>query len=74
MVLPVLYPLKTTDGNVLHEVSVPKSTEIIVSIIGTNHNKEIWGEDADEWKPDRWLKPLPESVSHAHLPAVYSSL
>jgi len=27
------------------------------------------GEDAAEWKPDRWLSPLPSSVTDARVPA-----
>ncbi|KAF9229902.1 hypothetical protein BU15DRAFT_57751, partial [Melanogaster broomeanus] len=34
----------------------------------------VWGEDALEWKPDRWLKPLPLSVTEAHVPGIYSHL
>ena len=71
MVLPLLYPLKTTDGREITEIPVPKNTNVMVSILATNHSKEIWGEDADEWNPERWLQPLPDSVGHAHLPGVY---
>ena len=30
--------------------------------------------DALEWKPERWLSPLPQAVIDAHLPGVYSHL
>lgn len=55
------------------QILVPKNTDVIISILGANLSKAIWGEDAEEWKPERWLKPLPESVAAAHLPGVYSS-
>ena len=72
-VLPVLWPIKTTDGQEITEIPVKKNTNIIISVMGANRKKEIWGEDADEWKPERWLQPLPESVGKAHLPGVYGS-
>lgn len=36
-------------------------------------DKLIWGEDALGWKPDRWLKPLRESVSAARVPGIYAN-
>ncbi|KAK3679776.1 hypothetical protein LTR78_000152 [Recurvomyces mirabilis] len=34
---------------------IPKGTNIIISMRAINHSKELWGEDAAEFKPDRWL-------------------
>ncbi|TFY79237.1 hypothetical protein EWM64_g4776 [Hericium alpestre] len=48
--------------------------DIIVSIVGYNRNKDVWGNDAEEWVPDRWLQPLPSSVVDAKLPAVFSHM
>jgi hypothetical protein len=28
----------------------------------------IWGLNVDQWIPERWLKPLPETVDDAYLP------
>ena len=72
--MPLMHPITTSDGKEIKEIPVPKGTEIIVGILATNRSKAIWGEDADEWKPERWLKPLPKSVSEAHLPGVYSQM
>ena len=74
IVLPLLYPLKTTDGREITEIPVPKNTDVTVGILATNHSKAIWGEDALEWKPERWLQPLPESVGKAHVPGIYANL
>ncbi|KAH8119691.1 cytochrome P450 [Phellopilus nigrolimitatus] len=75
VVLPLLYPLPAADGRPgIREIPLKNNTGIVVSIIGANRSKRIWGEDAGEWKPERWLKPLPESVSKAHLPGVYSPM
>ncbi|KAI0059756.1 cytochrome P450 [Artomyces pyxidatus] len=53
---------------------VPQGTTVVVDIIGVNTDPNIWGADADVWKPERWLAPLPGSVSDAHIPAVYSNM
>lgn len=34
---------------------IPKDTRIIIAITGTNRDSAIWGPDADEFKPTRWL-------------------
>jgi hypothetical protein len=32
------------------------------------------GPDALEWKPERWLTPLPESIMESKVPGVYAHL
>ncbi|RXW14578.1 hypothetical protein EST38_g11278 [Candolleomyces aberdarensis] len=73
-VIPLSTPITTTDGKELNEVLVSRGVVTLISIWACNRNPEIWGPDATEWKPDRWLKPLPESVVDAHIPGVYSHL
>lgn len=73
-VLPLSEPITGVDGSKISEILVPKDTTVIVGIYSSNRNKTIWGEDALEWKPERWLKGLPESVSEAKIPGVYSNL
>lgn len=34
---------------------MPKGTEIVVAMACYNRNKNIWGEDAHKFRPDRWL-------------------
>jgi len=34
---------------------VPKGTDIILAPAGVNMSKELWGEDAMEFNPDRWM-------------------
>ncbi|KAL5524315.1 hypothetical protein ACEPAF_9455 [Sanghuangporus sanghuang] len=73
-VLPLLWPIKSTDGKEIREICLKKGTSIYISILGANRSRAIWGDDADDWKPERWLKPLPRSVEDAHLPGVYSQM
>ncbi|KAI0791025.1 cytochrome P450 [Abortiporus biennis] len=73
-VLPVWKPFTGVDGQTVTEIPVPKGTPIIISMIGFNRNKAVWGEDADEWRPERWLKDLPDTVRDSPSPGVYSNL
>ncbi len=46
---------------------------MLIGILASNINPEIWGPDSYEWKPERWAS-LPESVTVARIPGVYSHL
>ena len=72
--MPLSEPIAGVDGTELHEIPVPKDTTVVVAIYSANRNKAIWGEDALKWKPERWLSPLPSSVTEAKIPGVYSNL
>ena len=74
-ILPLRYPVKSADGTeTFNELPLKKGTGILTNILGVNRNKVIWGEDAEEWKPERWLKPLPQSVADAKIPGVFSQM
>ncbi|KIJ11452.1 hypothetical protein PAXINDRAFT_177345 [Paxillus involutus ATCC 200175] len=72
--LPFSTTVKGMDGKEINEILVPKNTHMGISILACNRNREVWGEDALEWKPERWLSPLPSSVTEAQIPGVYSHL
>lgn len=74
IVIPFSRPIKGNDGTYMREVLVPKNTNVVVSILNSNRDPEIWGDDALQWKPERWLSPLPQSVIDAEIPGVYSHL
>ncbi|KAI0716800.1 cytochrome P450 [Earliella scabrosa] len=74
IVMPLSEPITGVNGTELHEIPVPKDTTVVVGIYSANRNKAIWGDDALEWKPERWLSPLPSSVTEAKIPGVYSNL
>ncbi|KIK57096.1 hypothetical protein GYMLUDRAFT_773407 [Collybiopsis luxurians FD-317 M1] len=73
-IIPLSKPLMGLDGMIMNEITVPKGTNIAVSILNSNRNTDLWGKDADEWKPERWLSPLPATVTDARIPGVYSHL
>ena len=43
----------------MNEVPVPKGTFVVVNIQSRNVNKELWGEDACEWRLERGRKAFP---------------
>ncbi|KAI8972816.1 cytochrome P450 [Trametes punicea] len=74
VVLPLSEPVRGRDGRLMHQILVPKDTSVFVAIASSNTNKALWGEDAYEWKPERWLQPLPDAVLDAKIPGVYANL
>lgn len=74
VVLPLSKPIRGLDGSTIHQILIPKDTVVIAGLLSSNRNKAIWGEDAMDWKPERWLSPLPEPVTDAKIPGIYSNL
>ncbi|KAH9073511.1 cytochrome P450 [Lactarius deliciosus] len=73
VVLPLSSPIRDVDGCEVHEIFVPKNTNVFVQIHNLNRDPSIWGANAAEWKPERWLAPLPQSVTDANIQGVYAN-
>lgn len=59
---------QAADGrNEVRVIALQANTGLIISIITANRSKAVWDADADadEWRPERWLKPLPERCAGA---------
>ncbi|KAL0955684.1 hypothetical protein HGRIS_001908 [Hohenbuehelia grisea] len=54
-VLPLSTPITTTKGEVIYELPVPKGLKVTTSVAGYNRNKQVFGEDAHIFNPERWL-------------------
>ncbi|KAK0200557.1 cytochrome P450, partial [Desarmillaria ectypa] len=39
----------------IHELPIPKGTIILISTAGYNRNKDVWGQDAHVFDPERGL-------------------
>ncbi|RDB26333.1 hypothetical protein Hypma_006808 [Hypsizygus marmoreus] len=74
VILPLSTPVKGIDGREMHEITLPSNTNIIISVLNSNRDPALWGPDSYEWKPERWLSPLPEALVNAHIPGIYSHL
>ncbi|VDB91027.1 unnamed protein product [Peniophora sp. CBMAI 1063] len=54
-VIPLSKPIRTSEGEEISEVLVPKDTRVFVSSIGYSLNENVWGTDANVWRPARWM-------------------
>ncbi|KAH9940396.1 cytochrome P450 [Epithele typhae] len=70
-VLPLQTPIVDLNGKTMTEVPVKKGELIVVPILALNTSKAIWGPDAFEFNPDRWLEE-PEAAST--IPGVWGHL
>ncbi|KAJ3774193.1 cytochrome P450 [Lentinula raphanica] len=71
-------PLSTAytdrNGKVHNGIQVRKGDTISVPVLAVNRSKELWGEDARDFKPERWLIPggIPTAVST--IPGVWGNV
>lgn len=72
--LPLSSPIRGRDGKMINELVITKGMAVLPHFHASNVDKALWGEDAAEWRPERWLAPLPAALEDAHLPGVYSHL
>ncbi|KAI0631202.1 cytochrome P450 [Trametes polyzona] len=54
-ILPLQDPIRTPAGEEVKSVRVPAGTTLAISILGANRNTRVWGADAGEWRPERWI-------------------
>ena len=62
-VLRLRSPLPLSARQAAHDTTlagefVPKGTRIVLALQAINRSLELWGEDADEFNPDRWEKQV----------------
>ncbi|KAJ6590070.1 cytochrome P450 [Mycena vulgaris] len=69
--IPLWKPITGINGNEITALNVTKGTDFILASISAHRDPEMWGQDALEFKPERWLSPLPDAVADAALPGVY---
>jgi cytochrome P450 len=50
-----LTPRTTARDTTIAGHYVPKGTRVMIAMLAVNQSKELWGEDATEFKPERWL-------------------
>ncbi|KAJ7760796.1 cytochrome P450 [Mycena olivaceomarginata] len=55
-ILPLSQPLTTTTGIQISEIPIKKGQCLYVAIAAYHRLESIWGPDAGEFKPSRWLE------------------
>ncbi|CCM04147.1 uncharacterized protein FIBRA_06309 [Fibroporia radiculosa] len=71
-VIPLATPFVDVNGQVQDVIRIHKGCVILIPILAINKSKELWGEDADEFKPERWITGVPEAVQH--IPGVWGNM
>jgi hypothetical protein len=73
-IIPLSQPLTLPDGSSTSTLFVETGSSIVVPVAAVNQMRSLWGEDAYEFKPERWLNDgegLPagakELQGHRHL-------
>ncbi|EMD33376.1 hypothetical protein CERSUDRAFT_117989 [Gelatoporia subvermispora B] len=69
--IPLSTPYTDVRGEVHDSIKIDKGTTILVPIAALNTSRELWGDDAAEFKPTRWESP-PEIISA--LPGVWGNM
>lgn len=54
-VLPLSKPIHTLSGKTINEIPIRKGLRLILSVAAYHRNKDVWGDDADVFNPERWL-------------------
>ena len=54
-IIPLSHPMQTASGEMTDRVFVSKGTMIRIPIAAINKSQVLWGDDASEFKPQRWL-------------------
>ncbi|KAJ7833848.1 cytochrome P450 [Mycena olivaceomarginata] len=70
--VPLTYPIQSAaTGEKIKELLIEQGTAVYLGLGAANRSPTIWGPDAAEFKPERWLNPAkPESK----LPGAYSGM
>ncbi|KAI0745029.1 cytochrome P450 [Earliella scabrosa] len=59
-VIPLSHPIVSTKGETITEIPV-RAGQVIYTSFAVYHRHvlltDVWGDDAGEWNPDRWLRP-----------------
>lgn len=75
--MPLHFPIQDpSTGALTNELLVTKGTRVYVNLGAANRSKEVWGPDADELKPERWIgKTVLEGTKDSvKMPGIFSNM
>ncbi|KAF9018043.1 cytochrome P450 [Hymenopellis radicata] len=73
-VLPLSKPIRTLDGRTIAELPIGKGQLMHISIAGYNRLEELWGQDSQQFNPERWLGNFTGFNATASPFGIYSGL
>ncbi|KAJ7227722.1 cytochrome P450 [Mycena haematopus] len=72
VMVPLTYPIRSTiTGEEIKELLIEQGTAVYLGLSAANRSTAIWGSDAGEFKPERWLK---RDQTESKLPGAYSGI
>lgn len=54
-IIPLSAPIRTADNKLVDRISIAAGQSIIVPMRAINRSTDIWGPDAKEFIPQRWI-------------------
>lgn len=53
--IPLNEPVATASGEIVDHITVGAGAALVIPIRAINRSEALWGPDAKEFKPERWL-------------------
>ncbi|KAF8331814.1 cytochrome P450 [Amanita rubescens] len=69
-IIPLEIPVKDEEGNIQEYIRIKKGRIVSIPLLAMNRAVSIWGEDAAEFKPERW-ESIPQAVHR--IPSVWGN-
>ncbi|ORX36853.1 cytochrome P450 [Kockovaella imperatae] len=66
--VPLSTPIVGKNGSLIHAVTIDKGTDINIAVPSVNTSKEIYGPDAEEFRPERFMDG---AVKATGLPSIW---
>lgn len=74
VVLPLSTPITLRDGKVINELPLKAGTILYISVSAYNRSTAIFGPDADEFIPERWLRTGEKAVGSGGVTGGYGGM
>lgn len=76
-VVPLQFPITNMKtGKEIHEIIIYKGTPVYIGMGATNRSTALWGPDAAEFKPERWMghQAHESTVKQIKTPGIFSNM